>query len=41
MTFSVEDSKDGTYWRPVTAGKPYYVVCPYYTPDLNNLKNKM
>jgi hypothetical protein len=40
ITFSVEDPKDGTYWMPVNAGEPYYFVCRYYKPDLNNLPEK-
>ena len=37
ITFSVEDPKDGTYWMSVNAGEPYYFVCRYYKPDVNNL----
>jgi hypothetical protein len=37
ITFSVEDSKDDTYWMPVNAGEPYYFVVRYYKADLNNL----
>jgi hypothetical protein len=40
VTFSVEDPKDGTYWMPVNAGEPYYFVCRYYKPDINNLPKK-
>ena len=40
ITFSVEDPDDGTYWMPVNAGEPYYFVCRYYKPDLNNLPKK-
>ena len=40
ITFSVEDPKDGTYWMPVNAGEPYYFVCRYYKPDVNNLPEK-
>ena len=40
ITFSVEDPKDGTYWMPVNAGEPYYFVCRYYKPDVNNLPKK-
>ena len=40
VTFSVEDPKDGTYWMPVNAGEPYYFVCRYYKPDVNNLPPK-
>ncbi len=40
VTFSVEDPKDGTYWMPVTKGEPYYFVCRYYKPDVNNLPKK-
>ncbi len=40
VTFSVEDPEDGTYWMPVTAGEPYYFVCRYYKPDVNNLPKK-
>jgi hypothetical protein len=40
ITFSDEDPKDGTYWMPVNAGEPYYFVCRYYKPDLNNLPPK-
>ena len=40
ITFSVEDPEDGTYWMPVNAGEPYYFVCRYYKPDLNNLPQK-
>jgi len=40
VTFSVEDPKDGTYWMPVNAGEPYYFVCRYYKPDVNNLPKK-
>lgn len=40
VTFSVEDSKDGTYWMPVNAGEPYYFVVRYYKPDVNNLPKK-
>jgi hypothetical protein len=40
ITFSVEDPKDGTYWMPVNAGEPYYFVCRYYKPDINNLPEK-
>jgi hypothetical protein len=37
ITFSVEDPKDGTFWMPVNADEPYYFVCRYYKPDVNNL----
>jgi hypothetical protein len=37
ITFSVEDSKDGTYWMPVNAGEGFYFVWRLYSPDLNNL----
>jgi len=40
VTFSVEDSKDGTYWMPVNKGEPYYFVVRYYKPDVNNLPKK-
>lgn len=40
VTFSVEDPKDGTYWMPVNASEPYYFVCRYYKPDMNNLPKK-
>ncbi|RKY91826.1 MAG: hypothetical protein DRQ01_07100 [Ignavibacteriae bacterium] len=40
ITFSVEDPKDGTYWMPVIAGEPYYFLCRYYKPDVNNLPKK-
>ena len=40
ITFSVEDPKDGTYWMPVVAGEPYYFICRYYKPDVNNLPKK-
>jgi hypothetical protein len=40
VTFSVEDPNDGTYWMPVNAGEPYYFVCRYYKPDVNNLPKK-
>lgn len=40
ITFSVEDPNDGTYWMPVNAGEPYYFVCRYYKPDMNNLPEK-
>ncbi len=40
VTFSVEDPEDGTYWMPVNAGEPYYFVCRYYKPDVNNLPKK-
>mgnify|MGYP001828574956 FL=1 len=40
ITFSVEDPKDGTYWMPVNEGEPYYFVCRYYKPDVNNLPKK-
>ena len=40
ITFSVDDPEDGTYWMPVNAGEPYYFVCRYYKPDLNNLPQK-
>jgi hypothetical protein len=40
ITFSMEDPKDGTYWMPVNEGEPYYFVCRYYKPDLNNLPPK-
>ncbi len=40
ITFSVDDPNDGTYWMPVNAGEPYYFVCRYYKPDLNNLPQK-
>lgn len=40
ITFSSEDPKDGTYWMPVNAGEPYYFVCRYYKPDVNNLPKK-
>ncbi|MGL1887964.1 MAG: DUF1254 domain-containing protein [Reichenbachiella sp.] len=40
ITFSVEDPKDGTYWMPVNAGEPYYFVCRYYKPDVNNFPKK-
>ena len=37
ITLSVADPKDGTYWMPVNAGEPYYLVARYYEPDLNNI----
>ncbi len=37
ITLGVEDPKDGTYWMPVNAGEPYYLVARYYRPDLNNI----
>ena len=40
VTFSVEDPNDGTYWMPVNKGEPYYFVCRYYKPDVNNLPKK-
>jgi hypothetical protein len=40
ITFSIEDPNDGTYWMPVIAGDPYYLVCRYYKPDMNNLPQK-
>jgi hypothetical protein len=40
ITFSVDDPADGTYWMPVNAEEPYYFVCRYYKPDLNNLPKK-
>ena len=40
VTFSIEDPKDGTYWMPVNASEPYYFVCRYYKPDVNNLPKK-
>lgn len=40
VTFSIEDPKDGTYWMPVNAGEPYYFVCRYYKPNVNNLPQK-
>lgn len=40
VTFSVEDPYNGTYWMPVNAGEPYYFVCRYYKPDMNNLPIK-
>ena len=40
ITFSIEDPQDGNYWMPVNTGEPYYFVCRYYKPDLNNLPEK-
>jgi len=40
ITFSTEDPKDGTYWMAVNKGEPYYFVCRYYKPDVNNLPKK-
>jgi len=40
ITFSVNDPKDGTYWMPVNAGEPYYFVCRYYKPNVNDLPKK-
>jgi hypothetical protein len=40
ITFSANDPEDGTYWMPVNAGEPYYFVCRYYKPDVNNLPKK-
>ena len=40
VTFSVGDPNDGTYWMPVNAGEPYYIVVRYYKPDVNNLPKK-
>ena len=40
ITFSASDPNDGTYWMPVNAGEPYYFVCRYYKPDVNNLPKK-
>jgi len=37
VTFSVKDPKDGTYWMPVNAGEPYYLIVRYYKPDVDNL----
>ena len=37
VTFSVENPKDGTYWMPVNAGEPYYLIVRYYKPDADNL----
>ncbi|WP_028863454.1 DUF1254 domain-containing protein [Psychromonas aquimarina] len=38
VTFSAEDPQDGTYWMPVNAGEPYYVVGRYYSPDYNSVR---
>ena len=40
VTFSIADPKDGTYWMPVNAGKPYYFVVRYYKPDVDKLPPK-
>ncbi len=40
ITFSPDDPEDGTYWMPVDVGEPYYFVCRYYKPDLDNLPKK-
>jgi hypothetical protein len=40
VTFGVADPKDGTYWMPVNAGEPYYLIVRYYKPDVNNLPKK-
>ncbi len=37
ITFSSTDPNDGTYWMPVNAGEPYYLIVRYYGPDLNAL----
>ena len=37
VTFSVADPKDGTYWMPVNADKPYYFVVRYYKTDVDQL----
>ncbi len=37
VTFSVENPKDGTYWMPVNADEPYYLIVRYYKPDVDNL----
>lgn len=37
ITFSVEDPKDGTYWMPVNASEPYYLIARYYKADINNI----
>lgn len=41
VTFSVEDPKDGTYWMPVNAGEPYYLIVRYYMPDADNLPKNL
>jgi hypothetical protein len=40
VAFSVEDPNDGTYWMPVNAGEPYYLLVRYYKPDVDNLPKK-
>ncbi|WP_028862829.1 DUF1254 domain-containing protein [Psychromonas aquimarina] len=37
VTFSAEDPKDGTYWMPVNAGEPYYIVERLYEPRMSEL----
>ena len=41
VTFSVDDPKDGTYWMPVNAGEPYYLIVRYYMPDADNLPKNL
>ena len=40
VTFSVKDPKDGSYWMPVNAGEPYYLIVRYYKPDVDKLPAK-
>ena len=40
VTFSIADPKDGAYWMPANAGKPYYFVVRYYKPDVDKLPPK-
>ncbi len=40
VTFSIADPKDGTYWMPVNAGEPYYLIVRYYKPDVDKLPPK-
>ncbi|WP_136809931.1 DUF1254 domain-containing protein [Desulfosediminicola flagellatus] len=37
VTFSSKDPEDGTYWMPVKADEPYYIITRYYLPDYDKL----
>jgi len=37
ITFSSKDPKDGTYWMPVKADEPYYIISRYYVPNYDKL----
>jgi hypothetical protein len=40
VTFSIGDSRGGTFWMSVDVGEPDYFVGRYYKPDVDQLPSK-